>query len=125
MRLTHLADYAVVMMTAAARREPCSLLSTAELASETGVPLPTAQKLMGKLAAAGLLTSVRGIGGGFTIVTAADIAIAAEDATFGLSEINFGHFPGGEGVVLGPAVQGVPAHAEAGDRQRMLVFSGD
>jgi trans-feruloyl-CoA hydratase/vanillin synthase len=35
-------------------------------------------------------------GGGFTVVTACDIAIAAEDATFGLSEINFGHFPGGE-----------------------------
>jgi trans-feruloyl-CoA hydratase/vanillin synthase len=35
-------------------------------------------------------------GGGFTIVTACDIAIAAEDAVFGLSEINFGHFPGGE-----------------------------
>ncbi|MEK6601872.1 MAG: enoyl-CoA hydratase-related protein, partial [Candidatus Binatota bacterium] len=34
-------------------------------------------------------------GGGFTIVTACDIAIAAEDATFGLSEVNFGHFPGG------------------------------
>jgi feruloyl-CoA hydratase/lyase len=35
-------------------------------------------------------------GGGFTIVTACDIAIAAEDATFGLSEVNFGNFPGGE-----------------------------
>jgi trans-feruloyl-CoA hydratase/vanillin synthase len=35
-------------------------------------------------------------GGGFTVVTGCDIAIAAEDATFGLSEVNFGHFPGGE-----------------------------
>ncbi|OGP98215.1 MAG: hypothetical protein A2W66_05670 [Deltaproteobacteria bacterium RIFCSPLOWO2_02_56_12] len=39
-------------------------------------------------------------GGGFTIVTACDIAIAAEDATFGLSEINFGHFPGGEVTIV-------------------------
>ncbi len=46
MRLTHLADYAVVLMTAAARREPCARLSATELAQETGVPLPTAQKLM-------------------------------------------------------------------------------
>ncbi len=84
MRLTHLADYAVVMMTAAARRESTSVLpgggarlSAAELSGETGVPLPTAQKLMGKLAAAGLLTSVRGFGGGFTLARGiADISLA-------------------------------------------------
>ncbi len=34
-------------------------------------------------------------GGGFTQLIACDIAIAAEDAIFGLSEINFGIFPGG------------------------------
>jgi feruloyl-CoA hydratase/lyase len=34
-------------------------------------------------------------GGAFTIVASVDIAIAAEDARFGLSEINFGHLPGG------------------------------
>src|SRR6476659_9310684 len=67
MRLTHLADYAVVMMTAAARRGEGERLSATELAEETGVPLPTAQKLMGKLAAASLLDSVRGAGGGFTL----------------------------------------------------------
>jgi Rrf2 family protein len=67
MRLTHLADYAVVMMTAAASRDAGDRLSAAELAAETGVPLPTAQKLMGKLAAAGLLTSARGAGGGFSL----------------------------------------------------------
>ena len=84
MRLTHLADYAVVMMTAAARREPCSRLSAAELSGETGVPLPTAQKLMGKLAIAGLLTSARGAGGGFTLargideISLADIVEAVE-----------------------------------------------
>jgi Rrf2 family protein len=72
------------MMTAAARREPGTRLSTAELATETGVPLPTAQKLMGKLATAGLLTSVRGIGGGFTLargitdISLADIVEAVE-----------------------------------------------
>ena len=84
MRLTHLADYAVVMMTAAARRAPSARLSAAELSGETGVPLPTAQKLMGKLAAAGLLTSVRGVGGGFTLargisdISLADIVEAVE-----------------------------------------------
>jgi FeS assembly SUF system regulator len=84
MRLTHLADYAVVMMTAAARRTVGERLSAAALAEETGVPLPTAQKLMGKLAGAGLLSSVRGAGGGFTLarpgpeISLADIIEAVE-----------------------------------------------
>jgi trans-feruloyl-CoA hydratase/vanillin synthase len=34
-------------------------------------------------------------GGAFTPLIACDLAIAAEDATFGLSEINWGIFPGG------------------------------
>ena len=70
MRLTHLADYAVVIMTAAARRPAGERLSATALAGETGVPLPTAQKLMGKLAGAGLFTSVRGAGGGFVLARA-------------------------------------------------------
>jgi FeS assembly SUF system regulator len=82
MRLTHLADYAVVMMTAAARHAGGTRLSATILADETGVPLPTAQKLVGKLASAGLLNSVRGAGGGFTLarndITLADIIEAVE-----------------------------------------------
>src|SRR4029079_970605 len=35
-------------------------------------------------------------GGGFTVVTGCDIAIAADDVQFGLSEVHFGQFPGGE-----------------------------
>jgi trans-feruloyl-CoA hydratase/vanillin synthase len=34
-------------------------------------------------------------GGGFTQLIACDFAIAAEEATFGLSEVNWGSFPGG------------------------------
>ena len=77
MRLSHLADYAVVLMTAAARRPTGARLSATELASETGVPLPTAQKLMGQLAASGLLRSVRGAAGGFSLVRqAGEISLA-------------------------------------------------
>ncbi len=77
MRLSHLADYAVVLMTAAARRPAGERLSATELAGETGVPLPTAQKLMGQLAGSGLLSSVRGAGGGFALARAAgDINLA-------------------------------------------------
>lgn len=84
MRLTHLADYAVVMMTAAARREPCARLSATELSEDTGVPLPTAQKLMQKLAAHGLLVGQRGAGGGYALarpvseISLADIVEAVE-----------------------------------------------
>jgi Rrf2 family protein len=84
MRLTHLADYAVVLMTSAARRETGERLSANELAAETGVPLPTAQKLMGLLANAGLLRSIRGQGGGFSLnrdvaaISLADIVEAVE-----------------------------------------------
>jgi len=41
------------------------------------VPLPTAQKLMGQLAASGLLRSVRGAAGGFSLVRqAGEISLA-------------------------------------------------
>src|SRR3954451_2125378 len=77
MRLSHLADYAVVLMTAAARRPAGARLSATELAGETGVPLPTTQKLMGQLAACGLLSSARGASGGFALSKpAADISLA-------------------------------------------------
>ena len=84
MCLTHLADYAVVMMTAAARRDGGARLSATELAEETGVPLPTAQKLMQRLAAHGLLTGTRGAGGGYALarpvsaISLADIVEAVE-----------------------------------------------
>ena len=77
MRLTHLADYAVVLMTAAARYPAGARLSATELSADTGVPLPTTQKLMGQLAASGLLNSVRGAGGGFALAKpAAEISLA-------------------------------------------------
>ncbi len=43
------------------------------------------------------IASINGwcFGGAFTIVCSVDIAVAADEATFGLSEINFGNIPGG------------------------------
>src|SRR6185503_17773222 len=84
MRLSQLADYAVVLMTAAARRPVGARLSATEPAQATGVPLPTAQKLMGQLAGCGLLSSARGASGGFALskpasqITLADIVEAVE-----------------------------------------------
>jgi FeS assembly SUF system regulator len=84
MKLSHLADYAVVLMTAAARFPAGERLSATALADETRVPLPTTQKLMGQLAANGLLKSHRGAGGGFVLsrpageISLADIVEAVE-----------------------------------------------
>ena len=36
------------------------------------------------------------LGGALTVTAGCDIAIASEDALFGLPEVNFGHFPAGE-----------------------------
>ena len=72
MRLTSFADYAVVILAAAARHPAGARLTATTLAGETGVRLPTAQKLMGRLASAGLLASARGTGGGFVLARAAE-----------------------------------------------------
>ncbi|MEO5938062.1 MAG: Rrf2 family transcriptional regulator [Sphingomonas sp.] len=85
MRLSSLADYAVVMMSAAARHcGGIGRLNATALAEETGLPLPTVQKLVSKLSAAGLIESQRGTGGGFRLsrppatITLADIVEAIE-----------------------------------------------
>lgn len=67
MRLSSLADYAVVMMSAMARHCGGTLTNAAMLAAETGIPAPTVQKLVSRLSSAGLLKSVRGAGGGFRL----------------------------------------------------------
>ena len=84
MRLSNLADYAVVTMSAAARHCGGGRTSAAELAGETGLPVPTVQKVVSKLTAAGLLRSARGAGGGLQLarpaaaISVADIVEAIE-----------------------------------------------
>ena len=84
MRLSSMADYAVVVMAAAARHCGGARVAAAQLAAETGVPVPTVQKLVSRLSAAGLLRSSRGVGGGLTLarpaaaITLADIVEAVE-----------------------------------------------
>lgn len=84
MRLSSMADYAVVTMTAAARHCGGARVSAARLAEETGLPAPTVQKLVSRLTSAGLLRSARGAGGGLKLarpaaaITLADIVEAVE-----------------------------------------------
>lgn len=84
MRLSSMADYAVVTMSAAARHCGFAQINAAQLADETGLPVPTVQKLVSKLTAAGLLRTARGVGGGLKLarpaaaISLADIVEAVE-----------------------------------------------
>jgi Rrf2 family protein len=95
MRLSSMADYAVVIMAAASRHCGCAIretggenlrvrLSAGQLAKETGLPAPTVQKLVSRLVSGGLLHSTRGAGGGIRLarpaaaITLADIVEAVE-----------------------------------------------
>ncbi|QJQ31465.1 SUF system Fe-S cluster assembly regulator [Sphingomonas lacunae] len=84
MRLSNLADYAVVLMSAAARHCGEPRISAATLSAETGVPMTTVHKLVHLLVKAGLLRSVRGAGGGVKLsrpaaaISVADIIEAVE-----------------------------------------------
>ena len=84
MRLSSMADYAVVTMSAAARHCGGARVSAAELAEETGLPAPTVQKLVSLLSKAGMQRSARGAGGGLqqarpaAAITLADIVEAVE-----------------------------------------------
>jgi len=84
MRLSSMADYAVLTMTAASRHCGRARVSAARLAEETGLPVPTVQKLVSRLSAAGLIRSSRGLGGGLKLsrpaaaITLADIVEAVE-----------------------------------------------
>ena len=84
MRLSSMADYAVVTMSAAARHCGSSRVNAGQLAAETGLPAPTVQKLISRLTSAGLLKSTRGVGGGLRLarpaaaISLADIIEAVE-----------------------------------------------
>ncbi|EIZ79064.1 BadM/Rrf2 family transcriptional regulator [Novosphingobium sp. Rr 2-17] len=77
-------DYAVLIMAAAARHCGGVRVSAGQLAAETGLPVPTVQKLVSKLSGAGLMRSSRGVGGGLKLarppgtITLADIVEAVE-----------------------------------------------
>ena len=89
-RLSRLADYSVVLMTHFANL-PGRLDSSAEAATATGIPEPTAGKVLKALARSGLLGSQRGINGGYALarpaleITIADI-VAAVDGPIAITE---------------------------------------
>jgi FeS assembly SUF system regulator len=75
MRLSRLADYAVVLMTHIAQH-PDQVHTAARVAGATHVPVPTVAKLLNMLGRSSLLASTRGIKGGYVLARpAAAIAV--------------------------------------------------
>jgi FeS assembly SUF system regulator len=89
LKISRLADYAVVIMTGLSR-QGAAHLSACDIAKEVGLPEPTVSKILKLLARAGLLESLRGARGGYGLVktardtTMADI-IAAVDGPIALT----------------------------------------
>ncbi|WP_371885085.1 SUF system Fe-S cluster assembly regulator [Caballeronia sp. S22] len=90
LRMSKLADYGTVIMTAMAR-DPDSVQSASSIAAATGVAMPTVSKVLKTLSRDGLVVSLRGINGGYLLprpperITLADV-IAAVDGPFGMTE---------------------------------------
>lgn len=75
-KLNRMTDYAVVVMAGMAMR-PDQVVTAAQIARDTGMPLPSVAKLMTALARAGLAASQRGVAGGYRLDRPAeDISVA-------------------------------------------------
>ncbi|HET7591599.1 MAG TPA: SUF system Fe-S cluster assembly regulator [Rhodanobacteraceae bacterium] len=93
-RVSRLADYASAVMASLARH-PGEVLPAAAVAEETRLEMPTASKLLKRLARAGLVESFRGAAGGYRLARAAtDISLAeiveALDGPIGLTACRIG-----------------------------------
>ncbi len=90
LRISKLADYGTVIMVYLARRGE-GLLNARDIASHTRLSVPTVSKLLKRLTAAGLLSSVRGANGGYrlqrlaTEISVTQILYALEESR-GLTE---------------------------------------
>lgn len=90
LRLSKMADYGTVVLTAMVR-DPDRSRSAAEIAAAIRVPVPTVSKILKILARGGLVTSLRGAKGGYLLsrppdrISMADI-IHAMDGPIGMTE---------------------------------------
>ena len=76
LRISKLTDYGTVLLAHLAR-ETDTVCSAAEIAQSTGIALPTASKLLKSLARSGLVTSTRGVNGGYRLARPAAAISAA------------------------------------------------
>ncbi|HZX71461.1 MAG TPA: SUF system Fe-S cluster assembly regulator [Rhodanobacter sp.] len=77
LRVSRLTDYATVVMTSIAAH-PADVLSTAQIADETRLELPTVSKLLKALGHAKLVESFRGVNGGYRLARPASTISLAE-----------------------------------------------
>lgn len=90
LRLSKMADYGTIVMTAMIR-EPERSRSAAEIAAVIHVPVPTVSKILKMLARSGLVLSLRGAKGGYRLSRAAEEIsltdiIHAMDGPIGMTE---------------------------------------
>lgn len=84
LRISKLADYGTVVMAYLANRANV-LCNARDIAHHTHISVPMVSKLLKRLAAAGLLTSMRGVSGGYRLqrnaanISVAEIIYALED----------------------------------------------
>lgn len=84
LRISKLADYAILLMVELAAAEANEVLSAQSLAERAGIELPTASKVLKLLGSAGLVASFRGPHGGYRVerdaaeINVADIIAAIE-----------------------------------------------
>lgn len=76
LRISRLTDYATVLLATLAR-EPGRQRTAAALAEATQIGAPTVSKVLKQLQRAGLVTSTRGLHGGYQLARAADAISAA------------------------------------------------
>lgn len=90
-KLSRLADYAVVVLTEMAGAGADARLSSSALAAQTKLPEPTVAKILKNLTRGGILESVRGVNGGYMLarpaaqISVADI-VAAMDGPVSLTD---------------------------------------
>jgi FeS assembly SUF system regulator len=84
LRISKLADYGTVVMVSLAK-QPEQVRNARDIASRSHLTVPTVSKLLKRLTAAGLLTSLRGVSGGYKLERpASDISVA--DIIYALEE---------------------------------------
>jgi Rrf2 family protein len=90
LRMSKLADYGTVIMTAIAL-DPDTVHSARSGAAETGLPMPTVSKVLKVLLRGKLVVSVRGVSGGYLLsrppeqITLADV-ITGVDGPIGMAQ---------------------------------------
>lgn len=83
-KISRMTDYGVVVMAQLAHASDAVVVTAPDLASAAGLPAPSVAKILKRMARGGLVTSHRGIKGGYALarpareINVADIIVAIE-----------------------------------------------